>query len=271
VEEPHRFDFERGAGYWEEIYASDDFDAVAYFRSRHDRVMQWVGDLSLAPGSRVLEVGFGAGGTALDLAALGLRVTGIDTSQSMLELAERRVAEVGAGDRIELSLGDAHALAAADGSFDVVVSEGVLAWLADPAAALAEMARVTRPGGTVIAVANNRWQLNRLLDPRLNPLLDPVKLQVVALARRFGRDVRVDGRRPAALSRSALESAMRATGLQPRLASTLGFGPFTFCARNLLGTERDLAVHHRLQGYADRGVPVVRATGAQLAVLADRP
>jgi SAM-dependent methyltransferase len=269
--EPDRFDFERGAGYWEEIYESDGFDAVAYFRSRHDRVMEWVRGLGLEPGADVLEVGFGAGGAALDLADLGFHVTGIDASQSMLERAERRIAEAGAGDRVELSLGDAHALEAPDASFDLVVSEGVLAWVADPRRALAEMARVTRPGGTVIAVANNRWQLNRLLDPRLNPFLDPVKARTLDVARRLGRDPRVDIRRPAALSRSSLESAMRAAGLRPQRACTIGFGPFTFWGRELLGAERDIALHRRLQARADRGTLVVRDTGAQLAVLAARP
>jgi ubiquinone/menaquinone biosynthesis C-methylase UbiE len=269
--EADRFDFDRGAAYWEDIYASDGFDAVAYFRSRHERVMEWVGDLGLPRGARVLEVGFGAGGTILDLAGLGFHVTGIDASQSMLEQARRRVAEAGAADQVELSLGDAHALPAGDGTFDLVLSEGVLAWLADPAGALAEMARVTRPGGTVIAVANNRWQLNRLLDPRLNPLVDPLKLRVRGLARRYGYDLRLDSRHPASLSRSALERAMRAAGLEPRLASTTGFGPFTLFARDLLGTRRDLALHHHLQGYADRGVPGLRGTGAQLMVLATKP
>lgn len=63
---------------------------------------------------------------------------------------------------MRFSVGDALALDGPDGSFDAVRSEPTLQWLADPEAAIAEMARVLRPGGR-IALIDTDWS-TLLLD-----------------------------------------------------------------------------------------------------------
>jgi len=106
--------------------------------------------LGLAPGERLLDVGCGLGEAALRLAedlGEGGEVVGVDVSDRML-----RVARFNAGAarcRVRFTVGDACSLDEPDDSFDAARSERTLQWLADPAAAVAEMVRVVRPGGRV--------------------------------------------------------------------------------------------------------------------------
>lgn len=106
--------------------------------------------LGLAPGDRLLDVGCGLGEAALALAQdLGDdgEVVGVDASESMLRVARANAAT--ARCRVRFTVGDAGSLDEPDGSFDAARSERTLQWLTDPAAAVAEMVRVVRPGGRV--------------------------------------------------------------------------------------------------------------------------
>ena len=229
AEQPQElFDFEASARTWDTLYDASNFDSVAYYRPRLERTLAWVDSLALPVDARVLEIGFGAGRTAIALAQRGLLVTGLDTSQSMLEHTAQRVGRYGLSTRIRLGLGDAHALDAEDGTFDLVIALGVLPWVERPGWCLREMARVTRPGGHVIASVNNRRQLNRVLDPRLNPIVEPAK-----------RALRRTRRRPA---RRPQESA-------PRLvASVRGLAPGSGSAGGAEGEPRVRALLARAPG-----------------------
>lgn len=102
-------------------------------------------------GGSVLEVGVGTG-LALPLYGKGVTVTGVDYSEEMLAKARARVAaqhltHVAALDRM-----DARALAYPDASFDHVACMHVISVVPDPEKVMAEIARVVRPGGTVVVV-----------------------------------------------------------------------------------------------------------------------
>ena len=71
-------------------------------------------------------------------------MTGLDQSPDMLAVARRRF-----GDRVELVEASATAIPFADASFDHLTFTYLLRYVDDPAATLAELARVVRPGGTV--------------------------------------------------------------------------------------------------------------------------
>ncbi|MBI1757678.1 MAG: class I SAM-dependent methyltransferase [Actinobacteria bacterium] len=90
----------------------------------------------------------------------GVRLTGVEFSPPMLELARRRAAELGV--EVDLRLGDAHALELPAEAFDTVVCVVSLCAIADDRRALAEMWRVLRPGGRLLLldhVASDRWWL----------------------------------------------------------------------------------------------------------------
>lgn len=106
-------------------------------------------------GRDVLEVGCGDGTYALGAARAGARVTGIDRSAAVVEAARLRAADVGLP--LELHVADALALPFPAERFDVVLAVTVLCFVPDPPQAVAEMARVLRPGGVVVLGELGRW------------------------------------------------------------------------------------------------------------------
>lgn len=102
-------------------------------------------------GERVLEVGTGTGQNALRLATAGVRYVGVDLAPGMLRIARKRLVTAGRGD-VPLALADAHSLPFADNQFDRVMHVGAVNSFRDPERALSEMARVAKPGATLILV-----------------------------------------------------------------------------------------------------------------------
>jgi demethylmenaquinone methyltransferase/2-methoxy-6-polyprenyl-1,4-benzoquinol methylase len=95
-------------------------------------------------GGSVLDVATGTGLVAERLLAQGHRVTGLDQSPDMLAVARSRF-----GERVELVEATATAIPFADASFDHLTFTYLLRYVEDPAATLAELARVVRPGGVI--------------------------------------------------------------------------------------------------------------------------
>lgn len=103
-----------------------------------------------AEAGEVLEVGCGIGAGLVHLAGTSPgHIVGVDISARMVEWSRRRASEHGVGDRIELHVADVQALPFDDDRFDAVVCESVLAFVGDQRRAIAELVRVTKPGGRV--------------------------------------------------------------------------------------------------------------------------
>jgi demethylmenaquinone methyltransferase/2-methoxy-6-polyprenyl-1,4-benzoquinol methylase len=132
------------------------FDRIARVYDRMNSVMtagmhhRWrerAADLArVGPGSSALDVATGTGDLAIELARRGAAVTGMDFSPGMLELAREKAPE------IAFEEGDALALDYEDGSFDAVTVGFGARNFGDLDRGLAEMARVTRPGGRVVVL-----------------------------------------------------------------------------------------------------------------------
>ncbi len=105
-------------------------------------------------GARVLDVGCGGGLLAEALTRKGAKVTAIDLAPGMIETA--RLHAVESGLQIDYRVQDAAELAAGDASFDVVCCMEMLEHVADPAAFVAVLARLVRPGGAVFVSTLNR-------------------------------------------------------------------------------------------------------------------
>ncbi len=106
---------------------------------------------SVQPGSRALDVCCGTGDIARRLSRAGALVTGLDFSAPMLEVARQRSARcASAGSAPEFLQGDAMKLPFADAAFDVVTVGYGLRNLARWESGLAEMHRVTKPGGRLL-------------------------------------------------------------------------------------------------------------------------
>lgn len=138
----------------ERWYAADD-DPVALLRAESRLRNPWVEQQILrecGAGASVLDVGCGAGFLSNHLARAGFQVTGLDASQASIDVAARHDTTR----RARYLLGDALALPFPDASFDVVCAMDFLEHVEDPAGAVAEMARVLRPGGVFFFHTFNR-------------------------------------------------------------------------------------------------------------------
>jgi SAM-dependent methyltransferase len=105
----------------------------------------------IEPGQDLLDVATGTGNVAIPAAQRGARVTGLDIAPEFFDDARRRASE--AGVEIAWIEGDAEDLPFADASFDRVTSSLGAMFAPDHAAAAAELARVTRPGGVIALTA----------------------------------------------------------------------------------------------------------------------
>jgi len=101
----------------------------------------------------VLDVATGTAAVAIELARrTGCSVVGLDQSPEMLAAGRGRVERAGLTERIQLVEGSAERLSFPDAAFDALTFTYLLRYVEDPAATLAELARVVRPGGTIAAL-----------------------------------------------------------------------------------------------------------------------
>ena len=99
----------------------------------------------VGPGARLLDVGCGSGLTLVLAGARGARPSGLDISPGLLRIARERLPEA------DLREGDMASLPFGDAAFDAVTGINAFQFAGDPRRALSEAARVTRPGGHVVA------------------------------------------------------------------------------------------------------------------------
>jgi SAM-dependent methyltransferase len=137
--------------------------------------------VSSLDGLRVCDAGCGTGRFAARLEAAGACVTGVDRDPAALAIASTRLT----GDLVE---GDVQSLPFADGQFDVTFAVTVCEFTADPAGVVAELARITRPGGHVVIGSLNphspwgRWTRRRFRQPPWDTarFLDRAELDAIA-------------------------------------------------------------------------------------------
>jgi SAM-dependent methyltransferase len=111
-----------------------------------ERLRTWTGPTPLD----VLDVGCGTGFLALQCAALGHRVVGLDATAEMLKLARAKADR--AGLHVDLRRGDAEAVPFEAGRFNLVIERHVLWTLPEPARALTDWRRVLRRGGRLVLI-----------------------------------------------------------------------------------------------------------------------
>jgi len=130
------------------VKSSDYFDDASFFMQR-DNTLCWLGAIS---GKQILDAGCGVGAFSEPLAKQNT-VYGVDFSEKSLAFA--------AGRGLHTVTGDLTALPFEDGMFDVVLCIGVIQLIEQYMPVLAELARVTKPGGTLLVQTLHKGSLQR--------------------------------------------------------------------------------------------------------------
>ncbi len=156
--------------------------SLADWHQRYLQQAEWTAEIrrhlfekaGLKPGNRVLEVGCGTGAVLSRIATENdFTLTGIDIDYAGLDFTQKQ------NSKFNLAQADGHLLPFADGLFDIVYCHYLLLWVTNPLRVLAEMKRVTRPGGAVIALAEPDHAARIDFPPPLDEL---GRLQTAALA-----------------------------------------------------------------------------------------
>jgi ubiquinone/menaquinone biosynthesis C-methylase UbiE len=193
--------------------------SLADWHQRYCQQAEWTAEIrrhlfgkaGLEDSDRLLEVGCGTGAVLGSIAEeIDLEFFGVDIDRASLDFAHKENPD------FNLTQADGHLLPFADGLFDAIFCHYLLLWVASPARVLAEMKRVTRPGGAVIALAEPDHTARIDFPPPLDEL---GRLQTAALTAQ-GADVSLGKR---------LRDLFTQTGLVKSTTGILGaqWGPST--------------------------------------------
>ncbi|MGD2098099.1 MAG: class I SAM-dependent methyltransferase [Desulfobacterales bacterium] len=182
-------------------------------KSYYSRVAEEI--VAHLPGDRILDIGTGPGYLPVEIAkrSAAVRITGIDLSRKLLDMARSNAAKAGLSDRLSFQLGDGGRIEFEDASFDMVISTGMLHSLKDPVKVIQEIYRVLKEDGEAWifdparvsnAVDRNKWQASLNLRERfflklfqLSGLHKPIKpytrKEALAIIAKTGfKDYRID-------------------------------------------------------------------------------
>jgi ubiquinone/menaquinone biosynthesis C-methylase UbiE len=262
--------FQSGAMYWDDVYRHDDVRGLRY-RERLKSVLKLVDRCSLPAGSHVLDLGSGAGVYSVSLAKRGYSVDAVDAAPAMIERTRRHAVEARVDERVKTSVGSVYHLPFHDEAFSMVLAIGVIPWLDSPERAVAELARVIKPGGYLVMTADNRRRLDVLLDPLKSPAFSPARKLFKSVFR-----VSYWGWHPAPAGTvyasdhtiDEVDELLATAQLRRVHAETLGFGPFTFFDHEFLPHWLSVKAHRVLQYLGKLGCPGLRSAGWQIVIAA---
>lgn len=139
---------ESEAKFWNSIATKFDGVVENRFHDAYEFIFEHLAE-DVEDSKNLLEVATGTGIIAIKLSSQVPRVTAIDISPQMLEVAKKKCAEEKI-DNITFNFGDACALEFGDKTFDTVISSNVLHLLYEPEMAFQEMKRVLKDNGKII-------------------------------------------------------------------------------------------------------------------------
>lgn len=137
-----------------ERFSPQWFAAIEENRYRLEPYIHAVAQFTRHRGKKILEIGVGAGTDHLQWARAGCECHGVDLTEAAIETARRHLGLHGFTS--DLKHLDAETLPFEDGTFDLVYSWGVIHHSEDPAAIIAEIKRILKPGGRFVGMFYNR-------------------------------------------------------------------------------------------------------------------
>jgi 2-polyprenyl-3-methyl-5-hydroxy-6-metoxy-1,4-benzoquinol methylase len=186
------------------VKSSDYFDDASFFMQRN-HILRWLGTLE---GQEILDAGCGVGAFSEPLTASNT-VYGVDFSEKSLEFAAAR--------GLKTVPGDLTALDFAEGRFDVVFCIGVIQLIETYLPVINELARVTKPGGTLLVQTLHRGSLQRKM------------MGIIEQSRKFDRMYALD----------ELETAFAQQGFE-QISFLKMYHPFRFVTEGRVSALTDL-------------------------------
>jgi ubiquinone/menaquinone biosynthesis C-methylase UbiE len=156
------FDRLSATGDWSRLYRVAD-GSTYHFHVRRRRVLELLPERL----GRVADVGCGPGVMVEAVIERGGTFDGVDLSPEMVREAEGRFGHIGG---VSFRQGNIESLDLSDGHYDQVICMAVIEYLKTPDRAMAEIARILRPGGTAIVTTPKRLHIDRLTVAATAPL-----------------------------------------------------------------------------------------------------
>lgn len=273
--------FSNTTRYWKDLYDEGNGTARSYDNysmiKRKNTVLAFLDKYAGNRRLKVLDAGCGPGVVLDEVCMRGHEGTGIDVSDAMVQEANRRLNKYADGKTL-CQTGDIEALPYEQGSFDVVMSLGVLMYLPSDHKALLEISRVVRSDGIVLLVLPNLVRLNMLFDPYYVyralmyglHLLPKVRLsQNEALV---SQDIRTNksftNRR---YLHTRLTRLFEGYGFTDVKICGTDYSPMTVGGKHILPADRNIGISEQLTGLADkRGFGWLHALANQWAICLTR-
>lgn len=249
--------FSTKSNFWTVVYTQENGACNDYMgfhmRRRRDVVLNFLNEC-LAREGAVLDVGCGAGALVVSMTELGHRVHGVDISPGMVEKAREYSGEHGVKPE-NIQTAAVESLPFDDSAFDVVTCVGVLEYVSDAKAALAELKRVIKEDGRIILTMPNLFKLQNIFDPYYWVVRATKYCTLNSSSKRTG--ARSQGE-PSQISSNAnctnkrysyrqLVALLADSSLVPVEVVGLGYGPFTLCRKKLFSEDMSKKISDTLE------------------------
>jgi ubiquinone/menaquinone biosynthesis C-methylase UbiE len=253
--------------FYDHVYDGCD-PCATFLRERMAQALLWVEEAGPAEGTRILDAGCGAGRVAQELEKRGADVVGMDYSFGMVGRANC-ICNAGTIHGVDLLQGDVGAIPFESSSFDVVVCLGVLSYLDAEEKALDEVARVLRPGGTLILSVINRFRLVKHLDVLyyLKRGLEALLADNQASSLEWG-ELSEDGVRPKTFVIPRLAHSLEERGLTVLEYATVAHELPTLLGREVFSKKASVQLARFVEGFPH--VPIVGSLGGMCIFRARR-
>ncbi|NMB89659.1 MAG: class I SAM-dependent methyltransferase [Chloroflexi bacterium] len=143
---------EKERALWEKMAAGYDHSVMTTFEEAYALSISKTAAV-LSPDSQVLEIGCGTGIVSLGVAPQAGKVTGVDISPSMIEIAQNKAGEQGVSN-VEFQVYDGYSLPFDDGAFDAVLLFNLLHVVKEPGTLIKESYRLLKPGGWLVTATD---------------------------------------------------------------------------------------------------------------------
>lgn len=136
----------------------------SYMSVRQEKMLSFFDKKSINIEGKVLDAGCGPGHFMIKLLERKYRVTGIDVSRKMLELASEQINRNKLNSSVNLIVSDIESIPFRDNSFDILSTAGVIEYLDKDVKVLSEFKRVLKNNGLLIISVTNKYSYNLILD-----------------------------------------------------------------------------------------------------------